>query len=135
MKKALLIISVLLVSILLVGCGKHFDYISNENNQGKEVKSDLIVKDRNVDVFQFTNASLVVNDNSSNFKVLMTNTSEDDALIKKVIISFYDENNNLIATMEGAVLGTVEAKETKTLSASHYEKLDNAYSLSYEIVK
>lgn len=135
MKKFGYIILILIISCTAVACGKVQSSASSENKKGKEVKSDLIIADRDIDTFKFTNASLIVNDNSSTFKVFMTNTSDSSVNVKKVIIKFYDESSNLIATMEGVVLGTIDAKETKILSASHYEKLDNAHSLNYEIIK
>lgn len=135
MKKILYIFVVLLVSVTAIACGKEKKPVSNNNNKATEVKSDLIVIDRTVDEFQFTNASLIVDDNSSTFKVLVTNTSENPVDIKKVVIKFYDNESNVIASLDGMILGTIDSKETKMVSASHYEKLDKAYSLGYEIVK
>ncbi len=135
MKKFIYIILIIVMSCTAVACGKVQSSASSDTKKGKEVKSDLIIADRDIDTFKFTNASLIVNDNSSTFKVFMTNTSDSPINVKNVIIKFYDESSNLIATMEGVVLETIEAKETKILSASHYEKLDNAHSLSYEIIK
>ncbi len=135
MKKIIYIILIIVISCTAVACGKVQSSASSDTKKGKEVKSDLIIADRDIDTFKFTNASLIVNDNSSTFKVFMTNTSDSPINVKNVIIKFYDESSNLIATMEGVVLETIDAKETKILSASHYEKLDNAHSLNYEIIK
>ena len=78
MKKFIYIILIIVISCTAVACGKVQSSASSDTKKGKEVKSDLIIADRDIDTFKFTNASLIVNDNSSTFKVFMTNLSNPD---------------------------------------------------------
>ena len=131
------IIKLLLVTSLLlsfqVGC-------SNKKTNKKEEKvkvntNEKVTKDQEVEVFKFTNTSLVYEDNTSLLTTVVTNTSDEKQYLEQFKIHVKDSEGNDIVTLPGFSGDNIDAKESKTITTSYGQDLTGASSIEYEIIK
>ncbi len=131
------IIKLLLVTSLLlsfqVGC-------SNKKTNKKEEKvkvntNEKVTKDQEVEVFKFTNTSLVYEDNTSLLTTVVTNTSDEKQYLEQFKIHVKDSEGNDIVTLPGFIGDNIDAKESKTITTSYGQDLTGASSIEYEIIK
>lgn len=131
MKKIAVILIVLFSTMLLTGCGKKTDITDGiKSNTNEDV-----IKDQKVEVFEFTNTSLVYEEGRSKLEVIVTNTSEEVAYLSEFKIHVKDENGNEIIELIGFVGEQIEPKESRLITSYSIQDLTNASSISYEIVK
>ncbi len=131
MKKIAVILIVLFSTMLLTGCGKKTDITDGiKSNTNEDV-----IKDQKVEVFEFTNTSLVYEEGRSKLEVTVTNTSEEIAYLSEFKIHVKDENENEIIELIGFVGEQIEPKESRLITSYSIQDLTNASSISYEIVK
>ena len=139
MKKKLLFlfVTILAVTVVVTGCVKKGNNGGEEGN-GSTIESNTntgVVEDKALDVFTFTNTSLIWNGNSSDLETTITNNSDQDAYLKGFNVYVYDENDNVIATMEGYVSDHIKAHGTRVMSTGHYANLSKAAKVEYEVVR
>ncbi len=129
-------LAVFLVVGLATGCGKK--ETKGEENNGSVIESNTnsgVVDDKTLDVFTFTNTSLIWNGNSSDMETTITNNSDEDAYLKGFNVYVYDENGEVIATMTGYVTDHIKAHSSRVMSTGHYANLSNAARVEYEVIK
>ena len=139
MKKKLLFLFVTMIALTVVvtGCGKKGNNGGEEGN-GTTIESNTnagVVEDKALDVFTFTNTSLIWNGNSSDLETTITNNSDEDAYLKGFNVYVYDAEGNVIATMEGYVSDHIKAHGTRVMSTGHYANLSKAAKVEYEVVR
>ncbi len=132
MKKTVKIaIFLLCMMTILTGCGKK----TNITDGIKRNTNEDVIKDQKVEVFEFTNTSLVYEEGRSKLEVIVTNTSEEVAYLSEFKIHVKDENGNEIIELIGFVGEQIEPKESRLITSYSIQDLTNASSISYEIVK
>lgn len=117
MKKVALII---MTVFILTACTK-----VNNNEQ--------VIKDQTVGAFSFKDTSLVYENEKSNFKVTVTNTSENVISVSKFIIVFKNKNGDIMAKLDGLVTDKVEPSKSFKISIENDMDLSDAYSVEYVI--
>ena len=133
MNKKVLLVLMLVVVIAVTGCGKKE---KNIDNPVENVNTNTgVVENKEVEVFTFTNTSLVWNDNASNLVTVITNTSDEEQYLKGFKVHVYDSNGNEIASMTGYVGAKLKAHEVRQMSTGHYENLTNATKIEYEVLR
>ena len=137
MKKVMKISLIAMVSMLLLtGCGCKKK--EKEEEQKEEIKvntNEEVVKDQTVDIFSFTNTSLVFVNGQSELETTVENTSKKDAILKKFLIHVYDNDNKEIVTLTGKFGGTIKAGEKKVVNSYYASDLTKAKKITYELVK
>ena len=93
-----------------------------------------ILKNQVVDNLSFENASLEYIDNTSTFKVEVTNNNIDIYNLKYIEIIFKDENN-ISTKLIGYIGESIDVGETKEIVASIDKDINNSVSLEYSIIK
>jgi len=132
--KRILVAFILIVMITITGCKKS----SNENNGNYTINPNTnqgVVEDKELDVFTFTNTSLIWNGNSTDLETLITNKSDNDTYLKGFNIYVTDENGDKIATLYGYVGSTIPAHTSRIMSTGHYMDLSKAAKVEYEIIR
>lgn len=134
MKKIILItLSTLMLLAFATGCG-----CSNKNDKQDKIKSNTnedVVKDQTLDVFSFTNTSLVYEKNTSVLTTVVTNNSNEKQMLKKFNIIVKDAEGNVIVTLPGYVGSYIDAKASTVITSSYAQDLTRAAKIEYEIVK
>ena len=134
MKKIILItLSTLMLLAFATGCG-----CSNKNDKQDKIKSNTnedVVKDQTLDVFSFTNTSLVYEKNTSVLTTVVTNNSNEKQMLKKFNIIVKDTEGNVIVTLPGYVGSYIDAKASTVITSSYASDLTHAAKIEYEIVK
>ena len=134
MKKIILItLSTLMLLAFATGCG-----CSNKNDKQDKIKSNTnedVVKDQTLDVFSFTNTSLVYEKNTSVLTTVVTNNSNEKQMLKKFNIIVKDTEGNVIVTLPGYVGSYIDAKASTVITSSYAQDLTHAAKIEYEIVK
>ncbi|MBR1376346.1 MAG: hypothetical protein IJ565_00825 [Bacilli bacterium] len=141
LKKTLLVIFVALFVVVGVsGCNKK-DEVKDDNgtiptptveantNQG-------VIGDAMVGVFQFTNTSLIYDNNASLLETTVTNTSDEEVMVSNFFTVLTDAEGNEIATFYLFVVGgSLQPHESRTLTYYRYDNLMNATEITYEVVE
>ena len=135
MKRNLLLVATLLFAfILTTGCGCN----KKSEKASKKVKANTnenVVKDQELEVFKFTNTSLVYEDSTSILTTVVTNTSDKTEYLKEFKIIVKDNNGGEIVTLTGFVGDNIEAKGSTVITSSYGQDLTKAASIEYEIVR
>lgn len=136
MNKKILIIFVAAITLAIAvsGCKKK----NNDNDTTPNISPNTnsgIIEDKELDVFTFTNTSLIWNGNSTDLATTITNTSDSDAYLKGFNVYVYDEEGNVIATMTGYVSDHISAHTSRVMSTGHYMDLSKAAKVEYEIIR
>ena len=93
-----------------------------------------ILKNQVVDNLSFENASLEYMNNTSTFKVEVTNNNTDIYNLKYIEIIFKDENA-ISTKLIGYIGESIEVGETREIVASIDKDITNSVSLEYAIIK
>ena len=132
MKKEFVLILTLVLSLgLITGCGCN-------KKEEKEVKINTnqdVIKDQELEVFTFTNTSLVYEDETSILITKVTNTSNETQYLKEFKIHVKDIAGNEIVELTGFVGDNIEANSSTTISSSYSEDLTKAAKIEYEIIR
>lgn len=133
MKKELILFCVLVLSLgLITGCG------CNKKEEKKEVKMNTnegVVRDQELEVFTFTNTSLVYEDGTSTLITKVTNTSNQTEYLKEFKIHVKDTSGNEIVELTGFVGDNIAGNSSTTISSSYSEDLTKAAKIEYEIIR
>lgn len=135
MKKILcLIFSAFLLLSITTGCGCSKKNIKKDKKIKVNTNEDVI-KDQQLEVFTFTNTSLVYEDSTSILTTVVTNTSEKTEYLKEFKINVKDKDGNVIVVLTGFVGDNIEAKSSMVITSSYGEDLTKAASIDYEVVR
>ncbi len=136
MKKVLLVvISALMLTGLTTGCGCSKKETKKEENKVKVNTNEDVIKDQQLEVFTFTNTSLIYEDSTSILTTVVTNTSDKTEFLKEFKINVKDKDGNIIVTLTGFVGDNIEAKSSTVITSSYGEDLTKAASIDYEVVR
>jgi len=132
MKKiGILIIIMLTTMIVETGCGCK----KKEKEEIKVNTEEEIIKDQKVEVFEFTNTSLVYENGTSTLETTVTNTSKEKQFLAEFKIHVKDEKGNIIVTLTGFIGDSIEAGSSKKITSTYGADLTKATKIEYEIVK
>lgn len=130
------LISLLSLS-LLTGCGCNNK--KEKESEKEEIKTNTnqeVIKDQVLDVFKFTNTSLVYQNGNSVLETLVTNTSSEKQYLEEFKIHVKDEKGNEIVTLTGFIGDSIDAKASKVITSTYGDDLSKkAASITYEIIK
>lgn len=139
MKKTIKVTLIALSTLLLVsGCGCKKQDTNAEKTPEEEVKvntNEGVIKDQTLDVFTFENTSMVCVDGTTKLETLVTNTSDTKQELAEFKISVKDKEGNEMETLAGFFGGSIEAKESKTITSYSGQDLTSSTSIEYSIVK
>lgn len=130
--------TMLLVVGLVTGCGCSKEEKTEEKTVEENIKVNLnenVIKDQQLEVFTFTNTSLIYENGTSTLETLVTNTSDQEQYLTEFKIIVKNEAGEEIVTMTGFVGASIEAHGTETIISSYGDDLSNAASIEYSIVK
>ncbi len=130
MKKYLF--TILLSILFLTGCanGRIINY--NNDETIKVIESSGVTEDKNVGVFQFTNASLVWKDNKWSLEATVTNTSDIDQKLSYFVVDFYEEDN-LVTSINSLSAPIIKAHEAISIHITSNEDLSNITKINYKV--
>ena len=120
----------LIISALVLGLGILLILIGNSIASPETT----ILQDKVVEGLSFENATLECNNNTSVYKVSVTNKNTDPYNLKYIEIIFKDEEEK-ITKLIGYIGEEIESSETKEILASIDKDITNSTSLEYSIVK
>ena len=120
----------LIISALVLGLGILLILIGNSIASPETT----ILQDKVVEGLSFENATLEYNNNTSVYKVSVTNKNTDPYNLKYIEIIFKDEEENTTKLI-GYIGEEIESSETKEILASIDKDITNSTSLEYSIVK
>lgn len=133
MKKVIIGMILMIFTIsFMTGCGC-------AKKQTKEVvktnTNENVIKDQVLEVFAFTNTSLIYGEGKSTLETIVTNISEEVAYLSEFKIHIKDENDNEIIELIGFVGEKLQPKESRLITSYSIEDLTTATSISYEIIR
>ncbi len=124
-----IIIIILCATVTTTGCGKR---IEPEENS-KTNTSANVFQDQIVDIFEFTNTSLVYEEGKTKLQTTVTNISGEISYLSEFKIHVKVENE--IIELIGFVGEELQPKESRVIMSYSIENLTNASSISYEVVR
>lgn len=137
--KFIKLFTMLLILGLVTGCGcSNKESKEKNNNLVEDIKANTnenVIKDQVLDVFTFTNISLIYENGTSTLETLVTNTSSEPQYLTEFKVHVKNELGEEIVTLTGFVGASIEANGTETIISSYGDDLSNAYSIEYEIVR
>ncbi len=137
MKKKLYF-SLAMLIMIMPGCGKkeEVEEIPNDipQTEQKSNTNDGVISDKTMGGLVFTNSSLVYDENNSILKTVVTNTTNENIVVRIFNIYVKDENGNLITTLLGYVGGEIPAGQSREIETKIDSNLEKAYTIEYEIV-
>lgn len=130
LKKIILILAiVLLVSIVLVIS------ILKKEPKKPEKEENNISKTQVVEDLSFEYTSLKYKDGISTFETNVTNIGNDPKYLSEVKIHVKNKKNKEIIVLTGFVGDSIQSGESKIITSTYGQKLNDAYSVEYEIIK
>lgn len=138
MKKLIGIIMLTILTIgVTTGCG------CEKKNKKKETKEDEVkvntnkdvIKDQNLEVFTFTNTSLIYENGRTTLETLVTNTSDNTETLSEFHILVKDKEGKEMITLVGFVGDQLKGKEQRLITSYTNEDLTKASSIEYSIVR
>lgn len=135
MKKivTMLVIGVCTMS-LVTGCG--CSKKTENNNGGPKVNTNEdVIKDQTLEVFHFTNTSLIYENGSTKLETTVKNTSSETAYLKEFKIHVKDANGKDMEVLIGFIGDHLKAGESRVIDSYSIVDLTNAVSMEYEIVR
>lgn len=130
LKKIILILAiVLLVSIVLVIS------ILKKEPKKTEKQENNISKTQVVEDLSFEYTSLKYKDGMSTFETNVTNIGNDSKYLSEVKIHVKNKKNKEIIVLTGFVGDSIQSGESKIIISTYGQRLNDAYSVEYEIIK
>lgn len=124
----------LFTATMLTGCGKKQEKV-NEESQAKVNTSSDVIKDQSVEVFEFTNTSLIYSEGMTRFETTVTNTSAETSYLSEFKIHVKDKEGKEVEQLIGFVGEQLKAKESRVISSYSTMDLSGAFSIEYEVVR
>ncbi len=120
----------LIISALVLGLGILLILIGNSIASTETT----ILQDKVVEGLSFKNANLEYQNETSTFKVEVTNQNTETYNLKYIEIIFTDENNTETKLI-GYIGDKLDSEETKEIVASIDKDITNSTKLDYSIIK
>ena len=130
MKKIVLIISIILTTISLTGCGKK-EETNKENNINKVNENEVINEEITYEGLEFVN----VGASNGIIKTVVINNSGSTHENIKFTMKVMDENGNVITEITDEVKKKMANGTTETIETKTDVDLSKAVSIEYSIVK
>ncbi len=124
------VIVIALIIILAINLTKKDKPTNNPNNQPTEVEENRRASDT-IDNFEFTLEEVKYENNSTEFKVKITNKSNEAKYLNEFLIRVKDSEGNQIASVYGIVEKEIEGEER--ISCYYGGDISNFGSIEYEI--
>ncbi len=142
MKKIIyLSLATIMILCLTVGCGcnkketkEEINNIEEKDNIKVNTNKD-VTKEQQLEVFTFTNTSLIYEDNTSILKIKVTNTSSETQYLEEFKIHVKDELGNEIVELKGFVGNNIPGNSSTVITSSYAEDLTKAAAIEYEITR
>ena len=132
MKKILIIL--MTFSILFVSaCGKKKEEVKEEEPTVVEVEEENVVAEQIIDGILFKDASVVVVNGITEFRVTLENTITTVRRISKLTVNFKDEDGIIIQTLHYYNFNSLKKGDTQDLTWSLSKDLKDAKKIEYEI--
>lgn len=125
----IIIIIVILLAIVLL--------IINMKNSTKrtEKREDYIGKVQKINDLTFENTSLKYENGISIFETNVTNIGNDTKYLTEVKIHIKNKKGKDIIILTGFAGDNIKSGESKIITSTYGQKLNDAYSVEYEIIK
>ena len=124
----IIFIIIIVVIILLINGVK-------SNSSNKVINDNKISINQKIDNLIFDNTSLNYKDGMSTFETNVTNIGNDIEYLTEVKIHIKDKKNKEIMVFTGFVGDNIKSGESKIITSTYGQKLNDAYSVEYEIIK
>lgn len=124
-----ILIIVLLISIILV-----ITIVKKDTSKVEKNKNNISEK-QIVENLSFEYTSLKYKDGMSTFETNVTNIGNDTEYLTEVKIHIKNKKNKEIMVLTGFVGDNIKSGESKIITSTYGQRLNNAYSVEYEIIK
>ena len=121
----ILLIVIVTMLIMNVKCNSN-DIEKNKNSINDSKKIDNLI---------FDNTSLNYKDGMSTFETNVTNIGNDTEYLTEVKIHIKNKKNKEIMVLTGFVGDNIKSGESKIITSTYGQRLNDAYSIEYEIIK
>lgn len=122
--------------MIITGCGKKTE--EKPNNLEEQIKvntNENVIKDQNVEVFEFTNTSLIYSEGMTRFETTVTNTSDETEYLSEFKIHVKDKEGNEVEQLIGYVGSELQAKESRVISSYSTMDLSDVDTIEYEVIR
>lgn len=127
--------------ILITGCGcekqdKEKEETNKVENEIVENNNENVIKDQTLEVFKFTDTSLVYEKaiSKTTLEAIVTNTSDVDQTLAEFKIKVYN-GEELMIELAGFVGDVIKAGESRTINTGCGEDLSKATRIEYSVVR
>lgn len=127
-------IPIIIVILLIVIIAMLIMNVKSNSNDIEKNKNS-ITDSKKVDNLIFDNTSLNYKDGMSTFETNVTNIGNDTEYLTEVKIHIKDKKNKKIIVLTGFVGDNIKSGESKIITSTYGQKLNDAYSVEYEIIK
>ncbi len=132
MKRVLKISIIIVIGTLLIsGCGCK-KKAKKEEEKIKVNTNEEVIKDQTVDIFKFTNTSLIYQNGASILETKITNTSNKDAYLKEFNIHIKNKDGSERIILKGYFGGSLKAGESKIITSTYGADITDAAKIEYE---
>lgn len=132
------IVTMLVIGIctmgLVTGCGCSKKEENKEEGPKVNTNEDVI-KDQTVEVFHFTNTSLIYENGTTKLQTTVKNTSSETAYLKEFKIHVKDANGKDMEVLIGFIGSELKAGESRVIDSYTVVDLTEAVSMEYEVIK
>lgn len=129
-----ILIPIIIITLLIVIVAMLIMNIKSNANDIEKNKNS-ITDSKKIDNLIFDNTSLNYKDGMSTFETNVTNIGNDTEYLTEVKIHIKNKKNKEIMVLTGFVGDNIKSGESKIITSTYGQKLNDAYSVEYEIIK
>ena len=135
MKRFFKILIPIIIIILLIVIVTMLIMNVKSNSNDIEKNKNSINDSKKIDNLIFDNTSLNYKDGMSTFETNVTNIGNDTEYLSEVKIHIKNKKNKEIMVLTGFVGDNIKSGESKIITSTYGKRLNDAYSIEYEIIK
>ena len=135
MKRFFKILIPIIIIILLIVIVTMLIMNVKSNSNDIEKNKNSINDSKKIDNLIFDNTSLNYKDGMSTFETNVTNIGNDTEYLTEVKIHIKNKKNKEIIVLTGFVGDNIKSGESKIITSTYVQRLNDAYSIEYEIIK
>lgn len=135
MKRFFKILIPIIIIILLIVIVAMLIMNVKSNSNDIEKNKNSINDSKKIDNLIFDNTSLNYKDGMSTFETNVTNIGNDTEYLTEVKIHIKNKKNKEIMVLTGFVGDNIKSGESKIITSAYGQRLNDAYSVEYEIIK
>lgn len=135
MKRFFKILIPIIIIILLIVIVTMLIMNVKSNSNDIEKNKNSINDGKKIDNLIFDNTSLNYKDGMSTFETNVTNIGNDTEYLTEVKIHIKNKKNKEIMVLTGFVGDNIKSGESKIITSTYGQRLNDAYSIEYEIIK